>query len=226
MKKHECIIIFAKAPIKGHVKTRLAKNISGSDIVNLYRQFVLDLLIKTEKTGLPVKIFYDPPGAQPLMTDWLGNRHDFFSQNGPDLGQKMANAFLNMFKQGIGRAILIGTDFPDLPDRILTDAMLRLENHGAVIGPTVDGGYYLIGFREDSFLPSVFTDIPWGTPDVYKKTMSILKASGTVVYPLPKWRDIDDYDDLMAFIESLKKTPSDAKNTYSFLESIGMIKND
>ncbi|MBC2715455.1 MAG: glycosyltransferase [Desulfobacteraceae bacterium] len=224
MRNHACIIIFAKAPIKGHVKTRLAKNMEGSVVVNLYRQFVLDLLDKINKTGRPVKIFYDPPGAQPLMVDWLGDQHDFFLQTGPDLGHRMANAFSDVFKQGIGRAILIGTDFPDLPDKILTDALLSLEKHDAVIGPAVDGGYYLIGFCADSFLPSVFKDMPWGTPDVYQKTMSVFQSSGKKVFRLPEWRDIDDYNDLINFIESLKKHPSEAKNTYLFLEHIGMIK--
>ncbi len=224
--KDSCIIVFAKAPIIGHVKTRLATDLDETVVVNLYRNFVKDIIDKITDSGHVLKIFYDPPGSEPLMSDWLGTRHAYFLQKGPDLGQKMANAFSDVFNQGIVRAILIGTDFPDLPGKILTDAMLSLETHDAVIGPAVDGGYYLIGFSSDSFFPEIFNNMPWGTSAVYQKTMDVFSSSGISVHQLLKWRDIDNYDDLKNLIHSLKDHPQKAPKTYSYLENIGMIKNN
>jgi glycosyltransferase A (GT-A) superfamily protein (DUF2064 family) len=136
----------------------------------------------------------------------------------------MANAFSGVFENGIKQAFLIGTDFPDLPGNILTDAMQSLKEHNAVIGPAVDGGYYLIGFSSDAYSPMIFKDIPWGTSAVFQQTMNIFASSGATVHQLPKWRDIDDYDDLLNLAQSLTKNPSQAINTYSFLKHIGMIK--
>ncbi len=222
-KDRSCIIVFAKAPIRGHVKTRLAKNMDESVVVCLYRNFVKDIIDKVTNAGHVLKIFYDPPGSEPLMREWLGNRHAFFLQNGSDLGQKMANAFSRVFENGIQQAVLMGTDFPDLPGKIISDAVSGLKTHDTVIGPTIDGGYYLIGFSSNSYLPLAFNDIAWGTSAVYQKTMDIFASSGTTVNQLPKWRDIDVYDDLKDLIQSLKHHPQKAQNTYSYLEQIGMI---
>lgn len=218
-----CIIIFAKAPIMGHVKTRLGANLDAAIVVNLYRNFVNDIIVKITAAGHDLKIFYDPPGSEPVMRDWLGNGLIFLSQNGTDIGQKMKNAFETTFKSGFTRAVLMGTDIPDLPQEIISDAMAELEINDAVIGPAADGGYYLIGFHADTFLPAVFKDKPWGTSSVYQKTMRDFTTANINVRQLPKWRDVDDDDDLIHLIQSLKHNPDQAKNTYAYLDRMGMI---
>lgn len=219
-----CVIVFAKAPITGRVKTRLAASLDVAIVVNLYRNFVKDIIEKITTAGHDIKIFYDPPGTEPVMRNWLGNGHAFLLQKGTDLGQKMKNAFETIFKSGFDRAVLMGTDIPDLPEKIISDAMAELEIHDAVIGPAVDGGYYLIGFRAHTFLPAVFEEKSWGTSAVYQKTMRNLTAANMNVHQLPKWRDVDEYDDLNHLIQSLKHDPEQAKNTCSYLNQIGMIK--
>lgn len=214
-----CIMIFARAPVAGHVKTRLAINMDETDVVNLYRHFVVDILFKIKSSGLPHKIFYDPPGTEHLMTDWLGEDNDFVLQKGKDLGERMKNAFMEAFDNNISRAVIIGTDFPDLPEAYIMDAFSRLEKNNAVIGPTVDGGYYLIGFNSDSFLPEVFTNMPWGTGTVFEKTMEMFNKLNLSVHVLPEWRDVDTFDDLKHLIQSLEKTPASAPETYSFLKN-------
>jgi len=97
------------------------------------------------------------------------------------------------------------------------DAFSGLEKNNAVIGPAVDGGYYLIGFNKDSFLPEVFVNKPWGTDAVFEQTMAILDDRNLSVHVLPKWRDVDTIDDLRHLIQSLKKNPAGARDTYLFL---------
>ena len=89
------------------------------------------------------------------MNDWLGGQYPFYLQNGSDLGRRMKNAFKKVFEEGIQTAVLMGTDFPDLPEKIISSALSGLETHDAVIGPTIDGGYYLIGFRKKTFSKAI-----------------------------------------------------------------------
>jgi len=221
MSNHQCIIIFAKAPVKGHVKTRLATDMDETDVVNLYKHFVSDILYKIKSTGLPHKIFYDPPGTEALMADWLGADNDFVLQKGEDLGERMENAFMKLFVNNITRAVIIGTDSPDLPEAYIMDAFSGLEKNDAVIGPAVDGGYYLIGFNKDSIVPEVFANMPWGTGVVFEKSMAILNNQNLSVHMLPKWRDVDTLNDLKYLIQSLKKNPAIARQTSSFLTNRG-----
>jgi hypothetical protein len=222
-KEDSCYIIFAKAPISGHVKTRLSKDMDASLVVLLYRNFVKDIIDKISDMGHCIKVFYDPPDSESLMREWLGNRHEFILQTGLDLGQKMANAFEYVFQHGALKAVLLGTDFPDLSKKIISDAMDVLNSDDAVIGPAVDGGYYLIGFSSATYLQTIFTDIAWGTSAVFQKTMDVFLSAGFVVHQLPEWRDVDVYDDLRDLIRCLKKHPEKAIHTYSFLEDINMI---
>ncbi|PIP37517.1 MAG: hypothetical protein COX19_16510 [Desulfobacterales bacterium CG23_combo_of_CG06-09_8_20_14_all_51_8] len=224
LKKHQpCVILFAKAPIPGHVKTRLAKDMGETRTLSLYWNFVRDSVDKITSAGHYLKIFHDPPGSLPLMQDWLGQRHEYFLQEGVNLGLKMANAFIRVFSSGIHQAVLMGADFPDLPAMILADALSGLDTHAAVIGPTLDGGYYLIGFNADSFLTAVFENIPWSTSGVFEKTMSCFTTTGARVKQLPKWRDIDTCDDLKILIQSLTRHPEHCPHTAAYLTRIGLI---
>lgn len=218
-----CIIVFAKAPITGHVKTRLAVNLDKTLVVNLYKNFVLDILQKIKSIKIQYKIFYDPPDTEHLMAGWLGADNKFILQQGTDLGERMKNAFTAMFEDSFSRAVIIGTDFPDLPVKYILDAFAGLEKSNAVIGPTFDGGYYLIGFNKASFIPHAFDNMPWGSNRVFKNTMALFNKVNLSVHELPRWRDVDTYHDLKDLIQCLKKNPANASNTVQFLENAGLI---
>jgi glycosyltransferase A (GT-A) superfamily protein (DUF2064 family) len=115
------------------------------------------------------------------------------------------------------RAVLIGTDTPDLPRSLLEKAFSSLKTHDAVIGPALDGGYYLIGLSSDSLLPDLFQGLPWGSALVFELTRHVLEEHGLEFHVLPRWRDIDEYEDLAAFFDRWKDLPQGVLATIDYL---------
>ncbi|MFC1858937.1 TIGR04282 family arsenosugar biosynthesis glycosyltransferase [Thermodesulfobacteriota bacterium] len=221
--KHKCALVFVKAPIKEGVKTRLSKNMPAGLVLDLYKNFVKDILENLEAGGHHIIIYFYPKQEASRVREWLGDKYTFKPQTGKNLGERMANAFSSEFSEGYQQALLIGTDFPDLPGSIINEAFEGLSTHAAVIGPAVDGGYYLIGFRAGTFYPHIFKNIPWGTARVYCNTIQILKNTGYKIHVLPEWRDIDDYRDLENFIQTNRKEKSAATHTLRYLKKIGLL---
>jgi len=218
-----CIILFVKAPVRGHVKTRLAEYLDAGVVAALYRSFVGDSVRKITALGLPLHIFYDPPGSESIMRSWLGDDPIYVPQNGDGLGERMGQAFQHVFHAGIHRAVLTGTDLPDLPGEMIAQALSALDDHEAVIGPSKDGGYYLIGFQSGAFTTAAFDGISWSSEAVFQATMNRLGHSGLSVHQLAEWRDIDTHDDLLDLIETLKKQPERAPETAAYLKNLGMM---
>jgi hypothetical protein len=196
------ILVFAKFPEPGRVKTRLAREVGHAAALRLYRAFVGDLLDTLRQTGHPVAICHDPPPAGERMRDWLGPGYAYRPQNGADLGERMANALSSAFREGRKAAVLVGTDLPDLPGDIPSRAFAGLERTGAAIGPSPDGGYYLIGFAADAFRADVFRDIPWSTEVVFSRTRARMAENGLSPALLPVWNDIDTLADLAALSDA------------------------
>jgi uncharacterized protein len=220
------IILFVKSPIPGSVKTRLADSIGPVHAMNLYRCFVKDIIRTATQTNFHLKIFYHPPDNSEFVQKMLGDIHDYKPQSGKDLGEKMANAFCNVFAEKISRAVLIGSDIPDLPIELLIKGMTELSRHDSVIGPSHDGGYYLIGFRSDTFTADIFRNIVWSTDKVCVDTKRKLAEQGLNTYILPQWRDVDTYEDLMDLKDALLNSRSSAKATYNYLIHMDdLIKN-
>ncbi len=212
------IILFLKAPIKGAVKTRLAESIGDAAALELYRCFVADVLTMAQSTGLNISVYYYPARAGDQIRSWLGDGFDIFPQTGDNLGEKMKNALAETFFAGFKRAIIIGSDLPDLLPEIIDEAFDRLKENSAVIGPSRDGGYYLIGFTADGFLPEIFDNISWGTDTVLSNTLKRFRDNGIVPIILPVWRDIDTIVDLDNLSLTLKEVPGLAKHTRAYLQ--------
>jgi rSAM/selenodomain-associated transferase 1 len=221
--KDKCVLVFIKAPIKGEVKTRLSKDMPAGVVLDLYKNFVKDILENVKAEGRRLIIYCYPGKEVSRIRKWLGERYTLKPQTGKDLGERMAGAFSYAFSKGYQKALLIGTDFPDLPGSIIDQAFNGLVAHDAIVGPARDGGYYLIGFRADTFYPDVFIDIPWDTDRVFGKTMRKLKSAGYKIHVLPEWTDIDDYRDLENFIKTNRKGKSIATHTLRYLRKIGLV---
>jgi rSAM/selenodomain-associated transferase 1 len=199
------MLFFVKSPAHAPVKSRLSESIGMEAARDLYRNFVGDMLETlagvAAKTGHALFVCVHPPEAEALrqMQYWLGDDYRYWPQEGKDLGERMKNAFLASFAAGYKKTLLIGSDAPDLTGEIVAEGWERLEREGAVIGPARDGGYYLIGFQSDAFLPVVFEDIPWSTGEVLSATLQAFRAAGSDVSLLPPWQDIDTFADLQDF---------------------------
>jgi rSAM/selenodomain-associated transferase 1 len=210
------LIVFAKVPDQGKVKTRLAWTVGDEAAYALYRCFVADTLALARRARHETEVFFYPPEAAEAAADWLGSDVVHRPQNGADLGERMSFAFQAVFR-GSSRAVLIGSDIPDLPLSVLDNAFEGLRTDDVVIGPARDGGYYLIGFSAHTFTIAPFDGILWGGPHVFEDTMSIFRKMRLSVCVLPTWNDIDDYDDLRVFFDAHRNLVPGALLTVDYL---------
>jgi rSAM/selenodomain-associated transferase 1 len=215
-KENRCIVIFVRYPEKGAVKSRLAPVLDEGLIVSLYEAFVNDLLTTLEKSGQPFRIAFTPADRGEGIFSRFG-RHEGFPQVGADLGERMQNAFQHCFSDGFASVVLIGSDIPDLPAETFAEAFAALASRGAVIGPAADGGYYLIGFRRETFVPEVFEGIAWSTEGVFAETTERLARAGVSIHRLPRRRDVDTPDDLRDLIRRHRDTPFAQSRTMTCL---------
>ncbi|NTW60900.1 MAG: glycosyltransferase [Nitrospirae bacterium] len=216
------IILFVKALVRGQVKSRLSSALGEDDTLELYKNFCLDILDTLQQTGVPVMIGYYPPGSRNAVAGWLGPEQQYLPQEGRDVGERMENAFRQTFNRGFSRVVLIGSDIPDLPAPLINEALAALHMHDAVIGPARDGGYYLIGFRNDTFFPGVFSGIAWSTGTVFRSTMQSFGKAGQRVHELPLWQDVDTIEDLKDLAARGRRSTFNSSRTMSFL---AVIKN-
>ncbi len=220
----DCLIVFVKSPEAQGVKSRLASTLGEKKTRQLYRRFVEDLLGNMENGNYRLKLFFYPPDRQKIVTRWLGRGRSYEPQIGCDLGARMKNAFEKCFSEGFEKAILIGSDIPDLPREIIEAGFTALASVDTVIGPACDGGYYLMGFRASTFLRDPFSGIPWSTGGVLKKTLAILDGKGLKVTVLPEWRDIDTYEDLETLVDRSRNTQFARSRTVRYtLSQCGLV---
>lgn len=183
------LMIFLKAPRAGVVKTRLARTLGHTGAVRIYR-----LLADRQLRNLPreweVEIRFTPDEAAAEMRAWLGPRWIFVPQGEGDLGARLARGFDDAFSRGGGPVLAIGGDCPDLDAATLRDAAQRLLAADVVLGPAVDGGYYLIGLRRSA--PTLFTTIAWSSPAVLAETRARAADAGLSCALLTPKEDIDD----------------------------------
>jgi rSAM/selenodomain-associated transferase 1 len=215
------LIIFAKEPAAGQVKTRLCPPLSPQAAARLYGQFLEDVL--EEMGRLPqikTALAYTPASARPFFQDRATPGVHLVAQAGEDLGERLRQAFDWGFAQGAQTVLIRNSDSPDLPGEFIREAQDVLEHRRAqvVLGPCPDGGYYLVGL--ESLQPLLFHDITWSGPTVLADTRARAESLGLTVHLLPAWPDIDTCDDLRAFIESPKSNPSPGWRSYDLAKAL------
>jgi hypothetical protein len=191
-----CLLFFIKYPEKGQVKTRLAASIGDERALKLYKRFLLNILSTLNKGTFLFYLCFYPADALESVRKWLGQDYLYMPQQGVDLGERMKNGFMEAFAMNFKRVALIGSDIPGLPLEFIDEAFASLKEKDVVIGPSLDGGYYLVGFSHEKFSPQAFKGIPWSTERVFEETMKILEREGLTVHTLKPLRDIDKMDDL------------------------------
>jgi rSAM/selenodomain-associated transferase 1 len=188
------VLVFAKAPRLGEVKTRLARDIGEADALEVYRA-VGGRVVCGVATDYPVTVWYYPPEAGTEMREWLGD-HEFRAQHGRDLGERLSHAFASHFSRGAGPVLAIGADAPGVSTATIREAVAALAEVDVVLGPAVDGGYYLLGLNR--FESGLFTDIPWSSDRVLQVTVARCRSNDLRVRQLGALRDLDTAEDLRA----------------------------
>lgn len=181
-----------KTPIPGKVKTRLAASVGDQMACSIYEYLLKHTAEFCRRVDADRQVWYAPT----LVADDAFSDADFHKtlQVEGDLGVKMQAAFQAAFAEGMERAVIIGSDCYDLTAERLTEAFAALEEHDVVLGPALDGGYYLLGLRQ--MVPQVFQDKPWSQAHLLATTTKELEQLGHSYALLPPLSDIDYLEDL------------------------------
>jgi rSAM/selenodomain-associated transferase 1 len=193
------LIVFAKGPTPGEVKTRLAEALGAEGAAEIYRAMARDTIRTACSTFDRVLLAYQPTRRFPDAA-WLGSHAgvEVFMQTGRDLGEKLEHAFAYAFAQAPGPVMTIGSDLPLLTSSLLRDAAKRARETDVVLGPTHDGGYYLIGLSKPS--PTLFKGIAWSTPHVWQSTIDRLREARLNHAELMPLTDLDTLEDLRPWL--------------------------
>jgi rSAM/selenodomain-associated transferase 1 len=196
------LVVFAKVPIVGHSKTRIARETSLETALQIYKE----LLVATSHLllGGHYHVTYTGNTSSKSLQEYFPHAQTFFMQQGTTLGEIEKNAFVHLFKCGYTAVIGIGCDCPTQNKNDHDAALAALENNtDVVIGPALDGGYYLIGCKPTSL--AVFDAQQWSTPFLFDETLDIIKNNNFTFKLLPKKSDIDTIDDYNAWKQAEKK---------------------
>ncbi len=188
------VLLFAKAPRPGEVKLRLAREIGDEAAVAAYRRVGAGVAAAVG-AGFRLTVWYHPPDAVRQMRDWLG-RHEYLAQEGRDLGERMAHAFAVHFDRGDRPVVAIGADAPGVTAETVWEAVQALAEVDVVLGPALDGGYYLLGLNRPAH--QLFEHVPWGSSRVLKVTVEACAAHDLRIRRLAPLRDLDTAADLDA----------------------------
>jgi rSAM/selenodomain-associated transferase 1 len=193
----KALIIFAKRPAAGKVKTRLTPPLLPEEAAELYRCMLGDTLAKAAcLADLHRYLFYEEEARAAEFFLEMAGEMTCLPQEGHDLGERMTAAFRRLFAEGYRAVAIIGTDSPDLSPEFVREAYLMLESGPAdvVFGPSEDGGYYLLAMKQ--LQEGLFRDVPWSSDVVLHRSLEHAATAGIRVALLPVWHDVDTADDL------------------------------
>lgn len=222
------LVVVAKAPVPGLVKTRLTPRLSPEEAAGLYRCFLQDRIMTIAGLkGIDLAIAYTPADAGNMFAPFSRHGIGLFCQKGRDLGERLNNIFLEKLTGGHAAVCIVDSDSPDLPPGTIQESFKRLLSGqtDVLFGPCRDGGYYLVGMRQP--YPELFDDIPWSTERVLSDTLEKARQGGIKTDLLPWWSDLDTFEDLVAYYNKYKnRSPAGhwaGENTFLFLSRLGKI---
>jgi uncharacterized protein len=195
------LIIFAKLPRVGEVKTRLGASIGMQKAAEVYADLARHVFdIATELAALETRVYlmYAPGVQEADIVRWVERDFIFREQRGETLGDRMRDAFELVFQEGAKESVIIGTDIPDLSVRVIQEAFSHLATHEVVIGPSADGGYYLLGLSVPD--RDIFDAIPWSTDAVLRDTVTKLQHLGRSYAMLEVLTDVDHVAEYEAYL--------------------------
>jgi rSAM/selenodomain-associated transferase 1 len=217
----------AKEPVPGKVKTRLQPRLSPDESAALYACFLQDRIGETrDLPDTDVAVAYTPPGAADTFTSLVPNSFRLFPQRGATLTGRLAAVTASAFADGYRYVVIMDSDSPDLPRERIPESFALLEGGADVVfGPCRDGGYYLVGLRENR--SGIFEEIPWSGPEVLQESLARAASLGLTAALLEPWQDIDTFEDLQDL--ALRQTSGEETDaapcakTMEFLAAKGLL---
>jgi len=211
------LLVIAKRPQPGQTKTRLSPPLSKEAAAALYECLLRDTLTLALRVPGEVDrfILYAPRDAAAYFRE-IGPEFALLPQEGNDLGARLDNALAHCLENGFDQVIVMNSDGPTLPVHHLSQAFEQVARADVVLGPSEDGGYYLIGLTQPQ--PRILREVEMSTPHVLQDTLALSKKEGLTVHLLPPWYDIDTIADLERLWADLAQGKGRAEHTSGFLE--------
>ena len=197
---HNQLVVFARPPVPGKVKTRLAREVGDDKAAQIYRELLDHAFQMIESLPKDIKCAIAWDNSNNNRAEYT--KHHRWIQPSGNLGEKMSWAISHSIEKGAGKAMIIGTDCPTITLSTITDAFQTLDNAEVVLGPAEDGGYYLVGAKQ--VIPALFPDLQWGTNLVLQETIKSLENAGISYSLLDLKYDIDTWDDWKRWQQTIK----------------------
>ncbi|MBL8959781.1 MAG: TIGR04282 family arsenosugar biosynthesis glycosyltransferase [Gemmatimonadetes bacterium] len=205
------VVVFARAPESGRVKTRLAATVGDARALAIYVQLAERVTRAVAMGPWALEIRCAPDEAAPSVATWLGRRDGVVPQGGGDLGARLTRAMFDHFASSTGRLVIIGTDCPAVDAQVIQHAFAALAGADVVFGPALDGGYYLVGSGRHA--PAIFDGVPWSASDTLEVSLRRARAAGYRVAELDPLRDIDTEEDWAAWASATTAEAARAQRT-------------
>lgn len=213
-----CLIVFAKEPVPGQVKTRLSSALGQDRAVTLYKAFLKDTYALAQFIPVHLRVLaYESFGSIPQYLYSTFPHFVFYPQHGDDFGMRIQDAVIYAKHMGAGRIVIIGADSPTLPSELIAESFERLKKHDIVLGPRQDGGFYLLGLK--NFHQDIFKNISWGEEKIFDCLRANIEEAGFSYYVLCDWYDIDRPDDLKKLVNG--RLSSRAGSTEAVIRAMG-----
>lgn len=218
MKK--AVICFTRVPRPGQTKTRLLPILKPQQCETLHSAFLRDLSAVYESMDADLFVAYAPDPEPALLKEIFPMAKAVFPQEGADLGEKMLHAIESVLKQGYESCILTGSDLPLMTKEHLESGFTALENAEITLGPTSDGGYYLVGMKQP--YPEIFRNQQYGCSTVWENTLTAVKNAGYSFAPALSCDDVDTPDDLKQLWNLIKNNGTHTANYLEVLQKEGV----
>lgn len=216
----DVLLVFAKIPRPGHVKTRLTPVLTPEEAARLYTAFLRDALRQYERLDVATRLYVAPPLPDDGLTG-VPAGVTVHEQEGEGLGTRMLNAFGEALRDGYDRAAVIGTDHPTLPPAFVRQGFEALAPAPAIsIGPSEDGGFYLLGMT--AVYPQLFEGMTYSHDRVFTDTLARIGTTDAHLTVLPRWYDVDTPQALRRMIDDLADGSTDAPNTRRIVDQLDL----
>ena len=215
----DALILFAVIPPTEKHQNRLMPFLRAEECRSLYNCFVKDVYQKAKRSGADVYVFFTPRDKKGVFQSLLGEDAVLLPQHGEDLGQKMKNALGAVLRMGYDKVVLMGTDIPHIHTETIKNAFDSLDTRDIVIHPALDGGYYLIGMKQEH--DSIWNIKRYGTNTVMYDTLQHIKAESLSISVGQMYYDIDDKEDLKQLWNDIRRgAVCNCPETMAFLETL------